>query len=66
MREFQYRFAQATVFGLPVIALQICGPSLGGADAPRWVAILQILLCGWIVYVGAAGILFEGAILLAS
>jgi hypothetical protein len=30
----------------------------------RWVGILQGLLTGWVVYLGAAGMLFEGLVLL--
>ncbi|HEY1628333.1 MAG TPA: hypothetical protein VGF52_00660 [Tepidisphaeraceae bacterium] len=65
-REFKYRFAQAVIFGLPVIALQYFGHSLGGtpSEANRWIAILQGLLCTWVVYVAAAGMLFEGIVLL--
>lgn len=62
LREYKYRFAQTLVFGLPVLALQRFGPSLGGADAARWVGLLQALLAGWVVYVGAAGMLFEGIV----
>ena len=58
--EYKYRFAQAVIFGIPVIALQYFGSALGGSEAPRWIAILQALLSGWAVYVGAAGMLFEG------
>lgn len=61
-REYQYRFAQAVVFGLPVLALQRFGHSLGGQEAGRWVAILQGLLAGWVVYIGAAGMLFESMV----
>jgi cation transport ATPase len=61
-REYQYRFAQAAVFGLPVLALQFYGRSLGGPESDRWVAVLQALLAGWVVYVGAAGMLFEGLV----
>lgn len=64
LREYKYRFSQAAVFGLPVLALQWKGHMLGGAEADRWVGILQALLAGWVVYVGAAGMLFEGLILL--
>lgn len=64
-REYQYRFAQSVVFGLPVLALQFYGRSLGGPEADRWVALLQALLAGWVVYVGAAGMLFESLLLLA-
>ena len=62
--EYQYRFAQSAVFGLPVLALQFFGHSLGGAESHRWVAILQVVLAGWVVYVGAAGMLFEGLLTL--
>jgi hypothetical protein len=42
--------------------LQWFGRSLGGPEAERWVAILQTLLTGWVVYVGAAGMLFESVL----
>src|SRR5690349_16336516 len=61
-REFRYRCAQTIVFGIPVLALHRFGRSLGGPEADRWVAILQALLTGWIVYIAAAGMLFEGLI----
>jgi cation transport ATPase len=61
-REFKYRCAQSIVFGLPVLALQWIGPRLGGPEAARWIGILQALLCGWIVYVAAAGRLIEGLV----
>ena len=64
LREYKYRCAQSLVFGLPVVALQYFGTSLGGPEAPRFVATLQMLLAGWVMYVGAAGMLVEGAILL--
>jgi|SRR5687767_12541286 cation transport ATPase len=60
VREYKYRCAQSLVFGLPVIFLQYFGHALGGPEAARWVAILQALLAGWVMYVGAAGMLFEG------
>ena len=63
-REYRYRFGQAVVFGLPVIALQLFGGRLGGSEAGRWVAGFQALLAGWAVYVGAAGMLFEGLLVL--
>ena len=63
LREYKYRCAQSLVFGLPVVALQYIGTSLGGPEAPRFVAIIQMLLAGWVMYVGAAGMLVEGAIL---
>ena len=62
LREYKYRFSQAVVFGLPVLALEAWGRALGGVEADRWVGILQALLAGWVVYVGAAGMLFEGLI----
>src|SRR3954454_63989 len=65
-REFKYRCAQSMVFGVPVLALQWIGPRLGGTEAARWIAILQALLCGWIVYVAAAGMLFEGLVARSS
>ncbi len=61
-REFRYRCAQAFVFGVPVLALQWLGPKLGGAEAPRWIWLLQAILCGWIVYIGALAMLVEGLI----
>ena len=63
LREYKYRFAQSTVFGLPVIALHYFGPSLGGPEAGRWVGMLQTLLAGWVMYVGAMGMLVEGILL---
>jgi hypothetical protein len=65
-REHRYRFGQSLVFGLPVIALEIWGTRLGGREAARWVGALQALLAGWVLYVGAAGMLFEGLILLQA
>jgi cation transport ATPase len=65
-REFRYRFGQTFVFGIPVLALQWFGPRLGGAEATRWIALLQAILCGWIVYVAAIGMLVEGVFLLAA
>jgi hypothetical protein len=64
VREYKYRFAQSAVFGLPVLGLQCFGRSLGGSEADTWVALFQALLAGWVVYVGAAGMLFEGLLLL--
>ena len=63
-QEFKYRFGQSIVFGFPVIALQWFGRSLGGAESDRWVTLFQALLAGWVVYVGAMGMLAEGALLL--
>lgn len=62
--EFRYRLGQSVVFGLPVLALEGFGRSLGGAEADRWVSVLQALLAGWVVYVGAGGMLAEGMLLL--
>jgi cation transport ATPase len=62
LREYKYRCAQAIVFGLPVIFLEYFGHRLGGPEAVRWVAILQALLAGWVMYVGAAGMLVGGSI----
>jgi hypothetical protein len=62
VREFRYRCAQSIIFGLPVLALQWFGPRLGGPEAPRWTAILQAMLTGWILYIAAAGMLLEGII----
>jgi cation transport ATPase len=64
IREYRYRFAQAVVFGLPVAGLELYGGSLGGTEAWRWVRFFQALLAGWVIYVGAAGMLFEGLLLL--
>ena len=64
VREYKYRFAQSVVFGLPVVALEVRGGSLGGPEAGRWVRFFQGLLAGWVIYVGAAGMLFEGLLLL--
>src|SRR5437867_3364487 len=63
-REHRYRFAQTLIFGLPVLALQWFGRRLGGEEQDRWIGLLQALLTGWIVYVGAAGLAFEGLLLL--
>lgn len=62
-REYQYRCAQSLVFGLPVLALGLWGPRLGGPESARWVGLFQALLAGWVVYVGAAGMLFEAVLL---
>ena len=64
VREYKYRFAQAVVFGLPVVALQLFGDRLGGPESGKWVALFQAILAGWVMYVGAAGMLFEGILLL--
>jgi hypothetical protein len=63
--EFKYRCAQAVIFGLPVLGLQYFGARLGGAESVRWVAILQAVLGGWVVYVAAAGMFFEGILTLS-
>jgi cation transport ATPase len=59
LREYKYRFAQSVVFGLPVVALHFFGPALGGPEAARWVGLLQLLLAGWVMYVGGAGMLVD-------
>ena len=61
LREFKYRFGQSAVFGLPVVALELVGRSLGGPEADRWVTLFQALLAGWVVYVAATGMAIEGA-----
>jgi cation transport ATPase len=65
IREHKYRFAQCMVFGLPVIALYLFGPRLGGPETGRWIGMLQLLLSGWCLYIGALPLLSEGAMLLA-
>jgi cation transport ATPase len=65
IREHKYRFAQCMVFGLPVIALHFFGPKLGGPEAARWIGLLQALLAGWCLYIGALPLLSEGAMLLS-
>src|SRR5687767_8481385 len=64
IRQYKYRFAQSLVFGLPVIALELWGRALGGREADRWVLFLQALLAGWVMYVGAAGMLVGGLLAL--
>jgi cation transport ATPase len=64
LREYKYRCAQSLVFGIPVVLLHYFGHLLGGAEARLWSALLQIPLAGWVMYVGAAGMLFEGLLLL--
>jgi cation transport ATPase len=63
-REYRFRLGQSVVFGLPVVVLQFWGSGLGGREAAKWVGIFQALLAGWVVYVSAAGMLFEGILLL--
>jgi cation transport ATPase len=65
LREHKYRFAQCVVFGIPVIALYFWGPKLGGSDSARWTGLLQSLLSGWIVYLGAVPLIAEGFLLIA-
>jgi len=65
MREHKYRFAQCTVFGLPVLALYLFGPKLGGPESARWTGLLQALLAGWCLYLAALPLLSESAMLLA-
>src|SRR4051812_47121983 len=59
-REYRYRFGQSLVFGLPVVILQLWGLGLGGPEAAKWVGVFQALLAGWVIYVAAAGMFFEG------
>ena len=59
LREYKYRFAQSGVFGVPVIALHFFGSTLGGPEAARWIGLLQLLLAGWVMYVGGAGMLVD-------
>ena len=66
LQEFRYRLGQSLVFGLPVLALQWFGRDLGGVESDRWVAVFQALLAGWVVYVGAAGMVAEGTVLLLA
>jgi len=66
LREYKYRFAQAVVFGLPVVGLQYFGLGLGGAEAAVWVGLLQAALAGWVLYVGAAGMILEGFLRIRS
>ena len=54
-RQTKYRLAQSVVFGLPVITLHAFGRQLGGPEAGRWVGLLEGLLAGWVMYVGAFG-----------
>ncbi len=66
IREHKYRCAQAIVFGLPVIGLQYFGQKLGGPESTRWVAIMQFILTGWILFIAATGMISEGVMLIAS
>jgi hypothetical protein len=61
-REYRYRFGQSMVFGFPVIGLALFGPSLGGPEAGRWIGLLQLLLAGWVIYVGALAMLIEAVL----
>ena len=65
-REYRYRFGQSVVFGLPVVALQWFGRSLGGPEADRWVTLFQALLAGWVLYVAATGMMTEGVLILLA
>jgi cation transport ATPase len=64
LREHRYRFGQGFVFGAPVVFLACFAEALGGAMAGVWSGLLQALLAGWVIYVGAAGMIFEGMLLL--
>ena len=59
LREYKYRFAQSAVFGLPVVAVSLFGFSLGGPEAGRWVGLLQMLMGGWVIYVGALAMIVD-------
>src|SRR5687768_3571371 len=61
-REHKYRCAQAIIFGLPVLALQLWGPTLGANEGERWVGLFQAILAGWVMCVGATGMIVEGII----
>jgi cation transport ATPase len=65
-REHKYRFAQTLVFGLPVIGLQYFGNRLGGPESSRAVAVIEFVLTGWILAIGATGMLSEGVMLLIA
>src|SRR2546423_13647267 len=62
VRQWKYRFAQSAVFGLPVVAVHFLGPGLGGPEAARWVALFELLLAGWVLYVGALGMIGDAVI----
>lgn len=67
VREHKYRCAQALVFGLPVIALHYFGARLsGGANASRWAGALEALLTGWVLCIGATGMISEGIVFLLA
>ena len=65
LREHKYRFAQCTVFGLPVLALHFFGARLGGPESSRWIGLMQALLAGWCLYLAALPILSESLMLMA-
>ncbi|HEX8524164.1 MAG TPA: hypothetical protein VF669_18060 [Tepidisphaeraceae bacterium] len=58
-REYQYRFAQTVVFGLPVTALALWARVLDPVHHERWGTVMQALLAGWVMYVNA-GMVVEG------
>jgi hypothetical protein len=62
VRQWKYRLAQSLVFGLPVLALHFLGPRLGGPEAARWVGLFEALLSGWVLYVGAAGMIGDAVL----
>ena len=61
-RQWKYRFAQSLIFGLPIVALHFIGPKLGGPEAPRSVALFEALLAGWVLYVGALGMIGDALV----
>jgi cation transport ATPase len=58
-RAHKYRFAQSLIFGLPVLALELFGEKLGGAESARWVMLFQALLAAWVMFVGAVPMIME-------
>src|SRR5690349_6759759 len=62
VRQWKYRFAQSVVFGIPVIGLHFLGPRLGGPEAARWVGLFEAILAGWVLYVGALGMIGDAVL----
>jgi len=64
-REYKARLAQAIMFGLPAIVLHYVGPLLspgGGQSAAglRFPWLFEMLLVGWMCYVAAWPIIWQG------